>query len=224
MFKVSRFTPGMKLTLRACFFFLICSFVLANCAIVIRPHQTGDLLLVDDFSSEKLPWDTWQRPDGSAASYYQSGMVLVVESTHTDVITTNGQTLDDVLIEVIGHKVAGSDDNHYGVICRYQDNENYYGFSVTSDGYYGIYKVKDGEYILLTSGNLEFSSVINQGNEWNILRATCNGDRLSFKVNQITLSEARDKSFIQGRTGLIAGTYSEPEIAVKFDNFVVTYP
>lgn len=202
------------------FFILIQS----GCGFVIRPHLSGDVLIVDDFASDRIPWKTWLQPGISSASYLKDGFVLVVETEDMDMLSTTGHILDDVRIEVIGEKIAGSDDNHYGVVCRYQDDFNYYGFSITSDGYYGIYKVKDGIYQLLSSNNLEYSNFINQKENANIIEAVCNKNLLVLAVNGYQLAEATDDTFMSGQTGLVVGTFAEPELAVKFDNFIVTYP
>ena len=42
----------------------------------------------------------------------------------------------------------GRCSNSFGVICRYQDEENFYAGLITSDGYAGIFEVKEGIYHL----------------------------------------------------------------------------
>lgn len=206
-------------------FFSACAcFLFSSCGMVVRPLQSGDLLVVDDFDAERLAWKTWQQPGQSSASYLREGFVLVLESPHMDVITTNGINLENVSIEVIAEKMAGSDDNHYGVVCRFRDNSNYYGFSVTSDGYAGIYRVLNGTYQMLSSTEMQYSEVIHQGDKVNVLRAVCDGDRLVLYANQEELASALDDALSSGQTGLIAGTFADPELAVKFDNFIVTVP
>lgn len=194
------------------------------CTVNLRPHQTGDLLQVDDFGSRRINWRTWQKPGISSASYLKGGFVLVVESPNMDAITTNGVFFDNLDMKVTAGKIAGPDDNHYGLVCRYQDDSNYYSFLVTSDGYYGVLRVKDGIYQMLSSGSFEFSNAINQKDSENIIHAVCLQDLLVLNVNRQQLAMVTDDSFTTGQVGLIAGTYADPNLAVKFDNFTITYP
>ena len=45
---------------------------------------------------------------------------------------------EDLRIEVDVSKQNGPDDNAFGVLCRYQDPENFYYFLISSDGFGGI--------------------------------------------------------------------------------------
>lgn len=198
--------------------------LIAGCSVSLYPRNSGDLLMVDDFNSRRLNWQTWQSPGGTSASYLDSGLVLVVESPNTDAVSTNGVNLDNLDINVSAGKIAGSDNNHYGLVCRFLDHSNYYGFLVTSDGYYGILRVNDGAYQLLSSGNFEFSGEINRGISDNIINAVCLQNLLVLRVNGHQLAMVTDDTFSDGQVGLIAGAYDDPNLAVKFDNFTIKVP
>lgn len=206
------------------FTILISLALVGGCTVNLNPRQSGDLLMVDDFSSRRLNWQTWQQPGRTSASYLEGGFVLVVESPNADAISTNGVNFDNLDVKVSAGKIAGSDDNHYGLICRYQDHSNYYGFLITSDGYYGILRVTDDVYHMLSSGNFEFSGLISQGKGQNIIQAVCLQNLLVLKVNGQQLALVTDDTFSAGKAGLIAGTYDDPNLVVKFDNFAITVP
>ena len=66
-----------------------------------------------------------------------------------DVWANPGLNFTDTIIEVETTKVGGSDDNFFGVMCRYNPTGSdwgFYYFLLSSDGYYGISKYGDGEY------------------------------------------------------------------------------
>lgn len=203
---------------------LFCLCVLTSCNVIIRPYQSGDVLVADDFSESRHHWDIYKDADGSAVSYYQDGILILLNAEQTERITTLNNGFSDTRIEVTARKISGSDNNLYGIICRFADEQNYYGFLVTSDGYYMIYKVFEGAYESLSGENLLFSAHIRQADQPNQLEAECSGSSLALRANGFLLAEASDTSFSSGRPGLFAGTYQEKNTAVWFDNFVVSYP
>ena len=45
-----------------------------------------------------------------------------------------GGWFDNVVIDVDVTKVSGDDENEMGIICRHQDEENFYVLSIGTDG------------------------------------------------------------------------------------------
>ena len=197
---------------------------LVGCVPTTIQSGNGNILLIDDFSTSINNWNVWENKAGSAVSYFQEGLVFIVNVPQYDYVSVPNGSFSDVKIETTVNKLSGSDDNDYGIVCRYQDQKNYYGFIISSDGYFGIIKVKEGNYQLLNSSNLEFSSGIHTGLEFNYLRADCIGSRLSFYANGIKLAEVMDPDLLSGKVGLMAGSFDQPGIAILFDNFLVSKP
>jgi hypothetical protein len=94
---------------------------------------------------------------------------------------------------------------------------------ITADGYAAIRKRLQGGELTYIAEWTE-SPVINQGDATNLLRAECVGDRLALFANGVLLLEVFDADLPAGDVGLLAGTFSEPQVEVLFDNFVVTAP
>ena len=101
----------------------------------------------------------------------------------------------DTRIEVLATKIGGPDENDFGVICRFQDINNFYSFSISSDGYWGIFKSVNGEWELIGKEFLQFNEYINQGQATNKIQAECIGDMLALYVNGEYLFEVEDDSF-----------------------------
>ncbi|MCD6576765.1 MAG: hypothetical protein J7K66_01970 [Anaerolineaceae bacterium] len=180
---------------------------------------------MDDFSESNRNWDIWEKSDESAVSFFEDGLIMIVSKPNLDIITTNKTPYKDVLIKTTGQKRLGTNDNAYGIVCRYLDSKNYYGFLISSDGYYGIVKVVEGEYKLLSSENMEFDESIRQGKGKNNITAKCEGNTLTLSINGIKKTSVIDNDLVTGKTGLITGSFSEAEeTAVLFDNFIVTAP
>ena len=197
---------------------------LCGCSIIRFFPDDSRILLVDDFSQPKYGWNVWKSESGSAVSYYEGGLVFIINTPNFDIISSPDGIFPDARIEVLGTKLVGPDNNVLGVICRYQDEKNYYGFLISSDGYYGILKVMDGNYKILNSVNMEFSEIIKKGSEMNHIRADCKGPSLVLSVNGTRLAETVDNDFTSGKVGLIVGSYKETGIALLFDNFMVLKP
>jgi hypothetical protein len=182
------------------------------------------VLFQDDFTDTTSGWKN--SPDSVfGAKYYENGTYRILVNSDNSLITsTPGLRFKDVKVFVTSSKLAGPDDDIYGILCRYQDSNNYYFFVISSDGYYGIGKTINGRQTLIRDEKMPPSDAIHQGFATNHLRADCAGDQLSLSVNGVHLSSVSDSSIPSGDVGLIAGTYSEPGLVIKFSNFSVLKP
>jgi serine/threonine protein kinase len=175
----------------------------------------------DDFSDPESGWLRYEGSDGILA--YDSGYYRIqVNLTQTLYLSVPGFSADDSSIAVEAYKSGGPDENVFGIVCRYQDDFNYYFLVIGSDGYYGIGKVVDGSTSLVGSAQLEYSQAINQGRTSNDVRADCDGTHLSLFANGTLLTTEEDDDFSAGMVGLLAGTYSIQGVDILFDNFSVT--
>ena len=210
------------------------SFILMLCltacsmvdAIFPKPTETppsGTVLFSDGFSNLESGWNTWNQ-NGSYVIYQADGLRFFIDKPNLDFYSRPGYEFSDVRIEVEAIKVGGPDDNSFGVICRMQDEKNYYAFLISSDGYAGIIKVQDGVYQLLNNSSLEFAPSVRQGEAINYLAATCQYNFLIFDINGVNQFSVQDNTFVQGDVGLIAGSFEEPGVDIFFDNLTVFQP
>ena len=194
---------------------------------VFSPQATatpGDVLFKDDFSNPPNGWGGADS-DGGKISFKYEGMLFSVVEPNSLQWSVNKTEISDARIEVDAILAAGSTNDNFGIICRYQDDENFYGFLYTHDGYYAIFKYVDGTMIMNTEdGNLSFSEKIQRGGTGNRLQATCQENVLTLSVNDEILAKVMDDSFKTGKFGLFAGTYDGAGSAVFFDNFLVLQP
>jgi hypothetical protein len=183
----------------------------------------GSVLFQDDFSDLESGWVRFE-DDVALRDYDGGGYRIQVNEPQAYYWATANLFLTDVVIEVSTRKISGPDDNDFGVICRYQDVDNFYFFVISSDGYYSINKYSDGEYLVIDRDSYEFNEVIRTGEATNQLKALCDGNRLQLSVNGQTLAEVEDLDFNTGDVGLIAGTFDEPGTDILFDDFTVRRP
>lgn len=193
-------------------------------ASVQAARDAGSILFYDDFSDTGSGWRQWSSPE--AVIHYQNGaLAFLINQPNYDYWSLLGKNYTDVILAVEAELINGPTDNDFGLICRFQDEYNFYAFLISSDGYGGIVKVKDGLYQVLSSPNgLEFGTMIAQSYARNQLRADCVGSRLTLFVNQQKFAEVEDTDFSMGDVGLVVGAYQTPGVEVHFDNFYVIKP
>ncbi len=179
----------------------------------------------DDFSDSNSGWPIEADSD-KAASYDGSGQYLITATKPRQDVWAPypGDDLSDVRVEVDASKSFGPEDNSFGIVCRFVDNDNFYFLVVSSDGYQAIGKYQAGQFSYLSAEQMEQTSGINPGTAVNHIRADCVGSTLTLYVNGQQVSSVTDGSFPIGEVGLIVGTFDEPNVGVLFDNFVVTRP
>ncbi len=186
--------------------------------------QSGDILFQDDFSNPQSGWFTAANEIG-LAEYTPDGFFHIrVDAPGYNFWSTPGKTFTNVIIEADSVKLSGPEINRIGLVCRYQNPQNYYFFIISTDGYYGVGKVKDGASTLLAQTQMERSPAVLPGAAINRLRGECVGDTLIFYVNQKPLAIVADPDFPSGDVGLLAGAFEQAGLDVYFDNVIVTKP
>jgi nitrogen fixation-related uncharacterized protein len=196
---------------------------LAACGLLPTPAP-GSVLYQDDFSNRDSGWATWQG-SGSYIFYDGGGLRFFVATPHMDFWSMANHQYDDASIEVDARSLDGPDNDDFGVICRYQNKDNFYALLVSGDGYYGIIKMKDGHYQVLSGdGKMKYDEAVPRGKQAIHLKAACVGTKLTLSVNGAKLAEAQDADFQSGDVGLMVGAYDEPNVDILFDNFKLTQP
>lgn len=215
----------MSLNVRFITIILIFLLSTLSCATLtgIDSEASGNLLFQDDFSDPSSGWDR-VRSDQGITDYENNTYRIYVNDTDMDYWANPNLSFSDVIIQVEATKVSGPDDNDFGIICRYQDVENFYFLVISSDGYYGVGKMKNNQQELIGSENLLPSEDIHQGEATNIIQAYCIGNRLTLYVNDEHLIEVVDDDFSSGDVGLLAGTYDTVGTDIYFDNIRVLRP
>jgi hypothetical protein len=186
----------------------------------------SNVLFHDDFSDPNSGWDHSSTENGTA-DYASGGYEIHVKATNLSKWANPGKGFqDDVRLEVDAAKVGGPDDNAFGVLCRYQDENNTYRFLISSDSYAGIAKMAKGDITVISSsdGQLQEVKGINTGEATNHIRADCIGDTLRLYVNGTQVATATDSSFTGGDVGLIVRTYDTAGADIVFKNFYVYSP
>ncbi|MGC8855251.1 MAG: hypothetical protein ACP5QU_00455 [Anaerolineae bacterium] len=188
------------------------------------PPSNRTILYQDDFSDSNSGWPVTSDASKSASYTADGRYQLTALEAQQDIWAHPGQSFSDVSLEVDAVKAGGSDNNNFGLICRFVDDGNFYFFWISSDGYQVIGKYQGGQATFLSAEKMQSSSAIQQGAASNHLRADCVGSSLTLYVNGTQVASASDTSFSKGDVGVMIGTFDEPNVAIAFDNFVAYQP
>jgi len=204
-------------------FFISCTrmSLLSNIVNSSSEDNLDEAFLQDDFSDSKSGWEHLQIDEGSA-DYVGETYQIVINVPNTDIFTTYARTFVNSEITVKAVRVKGSDNDNFGVICRFQDLENFYAGQISSDGFAGIFKVEDGEYQLLGHQSMVPFPEIMGGSGENEIQFECIDKTLILSVNSVLADSQQDDAFKSGEIGLIAGTIDGNIGVFQFDNLTAS--
>jgi hypothetical protein len=188
------------------------------------------VLFQDDFSNPNTGWDKHTGVDVTT-DYVDGQYLIAISDPGVNVWGQPGLDFADVVFSADAQYVAGPANNEYGLVCRYQrggDGKNsFYFFLVSTDGYYALGKViKDARTILTPAeGSFQPLSALLPGQDAiNQVQAVCQGDHMSMVVNGTPVGEFTDGDLKNGDIALIAGSFDEGGVQIRYDNVVVRKP
>jgi len=153
---------------------------------------------------------------------------FTVHSNDNIVWSTSGEgDQPDGMYVVETRQLSGPLDNGYGMMFHVNDEtDDFYLLQISGDGYVWIGRYHGGgeeEIVPMVDDGWFESTAVKQGlDQLNILRARVEGANMIFYVNDQEVGRVTDDTFPNGEIGLLMQTFSEGEVRVQFDNFIVT--
>lgn len=182
---------------------------------------SGNVLYEDDFSNPASGWDDGGGDIGST-HYVNNAYQIEVVKEQSFVWGNPYQSFGDVAVGVNAQVFQSTGEGDFGILCHYQDVDNFYALEISEDGFFAIWKRMKGE----TQNLIEWqaSSDIPQDGSVVTIEALCSGSELALAVNGLVLTRVSDNSFSGGDVGLLAGTWEKGGLIVGFDKFKVYQP
>jgi hypothetical protein len=187
------------------------------------PSAIPGSVYFDDFSNPQSGWYT-QYTDDHSVQYDWGGLRFRINRANFDMWSYPDRVFTNAIIWVEAAKLEGTDDNAFGILCRIQENGDFYAFLISSDGYFGISRRQAGTFHLLNADSMTHSDAVSSTTGLYRLRAECDRENLFFFVNDFMVAEVGDNELKSGKVGVLAGTYSQPGVDIFFDTFIVTVP
>jgi len=212
--------------------FLISLVILSGCSTLKKVQfsqdklpwkSSGDVLVEDDFSDDTTGLEIVNNVY-ELKGYSSEGYLISINDKGGRSISTIGLQFDDGNIQVETRKLTGSNDSYLGVVCRYQDTQNYYRFFVTPDGYTGIVRVVNGESSTLPGGKMSYNHDVLRDDAINLLDVSCVGNKLTLSVNGKLAVSAEDDQLKKGDVGIFAETGQDGAGSFIFNHFIVIKP
>jgi hypothetical protein len=112
-------------------------------------------------------------------------------------------------------------DVGFGVVCRMQDEENYYRLGVSNDGQYAIQRVRAGETTVLTGGKWQAHDAIRATPGPYAVRGECVGNTLTLFNGNTEIASTRDRSIRGGHVGVFLESFAEPNSVIRVTTLTV---
>lgn len=133
---------------------------------------------------------------------------------------SGGRSYGDFRLTVEATQVSGPVDNEYGVLVRVSDDQHFYAFSISGDGYVRAARYNGTSWEVL-GPDWQPSDAVNQGEATNVLEVEARGSAFVFRVNGEQVLQVEDTTYTKGDVGLYAGAFSEGDVVIAFDNLEV---
>ncbi|WP_322495266.1 zinc ribbon domain-containing protein, partial [Chloroflexus sp.] len=195
--------------------------------VVVEPSTSGGGAVGSVISGEIVFRDDFENPadsnlgasEGSSARYaYEQGdYVIEVKEPELLVWALVDGSYRNVVIETSYSIPRNSPGGAAGLIFRYQDEDNFYLFSVSNDGYYALELLEDNQWVTIIDWTQH--EAINPEN--NRMRVELRGDEITLYVNDRRLEQTRDPTFTRGEVGLAVTSFDESGIIVRFDEITI---
>ena len=186
-------------------------------------RSSGEILLEDNFENRKSGWEEVTNIY-ETKGYSSEGYLISIKTPDAQSWSISGLSFKNTNLSVQTQRITGPADTNFGLICRYVDQDNFYSFLISSDGYYGIVRTLAGKEELLGSPEFVHSEEIQPENGTNQIDVSCIGDQLSLSVNGKLLETVTDSSFSAGDVGMILETRQGGPASVLFNHFKANKP
>lgn len=183
----------------------------------------GSILFQDSFTDNSTGWLSL-REQSLMMDYDSGGFRFFLNRMNYDAWSIPRLYFPAAVIEADASRLGGPGNNVYGLICAYQNKDNYLAFVISSDGYYGISQHKNGLQSLLGNSEMKTDDAIFRDERANHFKVECTNQRLALTVNAKTLLEVVREGQVQGDVGLLVGSFDTIGVDILFKNFVVKSP
>lgn len=187
--------------------------------------STGDVLLIDDFSSAQ--WGTGTDADSSVEYASEALQMIVFTKNYFVWSTPDDQDYQNVHMEVTVINNDTDETTAFGLMCNQQAGEDssFYYFAMTPAGQYAIAKAAAGQTDVFLTNNDEWASsdLITKNAPSYRVGADCGNGNLTLYVDSQQITSISDSTYTGG--GVAVFTWSGEEAAsanVSFDDFAMT--
>jgi hypothetical protein len=163
----------------------------------------GSYTYADDFQNDRGHWGDLDQEEVKIWIDGGDLHIMVNQAGISGISHFEDREFSDFILATTAHSL-GDHSGMYGVVFRYQDDQNYYSFQVTELGLYRVVIKVQGETTELVPWTE--SALIHGQVGANELEVSMQGDHILASINGQGVADLRDPTFIEGNLSLIAGS------------------
>jgi hypothetical protein len=184
----------------------------------MRPN-TGDIIFVDDFSSQ-TGWTLTHSQTGSVA-YGKNELTIAIGETNAYLFSVREEPIfNDFYLEITAEPNLCKDLDEYGVLFRISATGNHYRFSLSCDGQIRLDRVFGGQ--VSSPQPWMLSGAVPPGAPSSSrLGVSAEGDEMSFFVNGQYQFSIHDPLLASGGVGVFARSTNNSAVTVNFSDLIV---
>jgi hypothetical protein len=182
--------------------------------------KTTPLPFIDDFSSASTGWKV--STDLAGDTKYDAGQLRVfVKNENLTIWSNAGKLFEDMVYEVDMQTVDGPEDNGFGVLFGYKDNQNFCHFEISSDGYWRA-GISSKEKRWVNFADWQPNPAIQPGAAVNRVGITIKGETVTYAVNGQQIDTRTQPECRGGDIAVFAlSQIGSPGVLIGFDNVSV---
>ncbi len=138
-----------------------------------------------------------------------------------------GTYADNLAIQVVTTVESDPEQAAGGIMFRYQDEANFYLYTVSGNGFYSLELLENDQWITLIDWTPSEAIAVGSASSsasTNTLRVEVASNRIALFVNNIRLEETIDSTFTGGEVGLVTSTFDLGNGRVAFRDLLITQP
>jgi hypothetical protein len=192
-----------------------------------EPIEITRTIFCYKFNNPKSGWSTSSNNEHEKA-YKKGEYSITVKKPNRQFISWAPRKSfpEDFEVKVNASQV-GDKTGKYGILWG-KDGNNYYVFTISSDGRYRLRKKVNGVWQKKDPVSWTKSPAIKRGTGSNQLKVFAIGNSIPFLGNSITLivndtilTTVKGSSFGPGKIGLVGGSFDDTGVEVQFDNLII---
>jgi serine/threonine-protein kinase len=177
----------------------------------------------DDFSDPASGFGVKQDEDGRVG-YVDGTLQIEILTPGIEWFSPHESVAEqDMVIEVEARRLNGPPGSEIGVVCRWQDEDDYTVAALRNDGMVSLWKKSAGVDVRL----LDWTAIPRSDDEAGsarALRLTCADSEIRFAVDGVEVAVASDPFPTAGSLALMAGLLEPGQLQVAFDQLAVSHP
>ncbi|MEX1020555.1 MAG: hypothetical protein WDZ49_12905 [Litorilinea sp.] len=182
--------------------------------------RTLDPAYEEDFTEGDGGWDVFETENVLSEHDGSNALVMTISAPQRLGTSVYPREVADFYMEVDVEHLEGPIDAEAGIVFREVDENNYYFYAISHDGYYSLWRKRNNEWQTLVEWTPSDALDSGEG-AFNTLGILAEGTQIAVFANEVLLNEVTDEAFDAGSIALVVGTFDTGGVAIGFDGVYI---